>query len=46
MIVLLYLMQAFMGIYVSASHNRFKSLKYTMINLYLASVLGLVDAYC
>ena len=46
MIVLVYLMQEFMGIYVSTSHNRFKSLKYTMINLYLARFLGLVDAYC
>ena len=45
MIVLLYLMQAFMGIYVSASHNRLKSLKYTVINLYLARFLGSVDAY-
>ena len=45
MIVLLNLMQVFMGVYVSASHNRLKSLKYTLINLNLASFLGSVDAY-
>ena len=44
--VLLYLMQAFMGFYVSTSTNRLKYLKYTLINLYLESFLGSADAYC
>ena len=35
--VLMCLMQTFMGIYVSISHSRLKSLKCTLIDLYLAS---------
>ena len=44
--VLTFLMLAFMFIYDSISHSRVKSLKYTLINLYLASFLDSVDAYC
>ena len=44
--VLTFLMLAFMFIYVSISHTRFKSLVCALIDQYLAIFLGSVDAYC
>ena len=34
-----------MVVYVLAFHNRFKSSKLTLTNMYLARVLGTVDTY-
>ena len=45
MTILTFLMLAFMIIYASISHFMVKSVKYTLINLYLASFFGSVDAY-
>ena len=42
----LFLTHAFVVIYVSISHTRFKSLVCALIDQYLAMFLGSVDAYC
>ena len=34
-----------MGVYVPAFHNRFKSSKHALTNLYLVSFLGSEDTY-
>ena len=38
-------MFVFKGICASASHHRLKSLMHALFNVYLASVLGLVDTF-
>ena len=43
--VLLFFMYAVMGIYVLDFHNRLKSLKHALLNMYLASFLGSVDTF-
>ena len=42
---LLFFMYAVMGICAPASHLRLKSLKHALPNVYLASLLGSMDAF-